>query len=109
MYIYRRGPNSRIEQATIAMSTFLYPTWDYENRGSVQERDKEIWQKLVKYVETKASITSTAPNKAVAGPLLLNFLEHEMLKDNFISIKQYMELNPTKTRRAEMKLSLIHI
>ena len=101
MYIYRRGPNSRIEQATIAMSTFLYPTWDYENRGSVQERDNEIWQKLVTYVETKA--LSTAPNRAVAGRLLLSFLEHEMQKDNFISIKQYMELNPTNKQRAEMK------
>lgn len=98
MYIYRLGPNSRIELPTSAMTTFLYPTWDYENRGSVQERDKEIWQKLVTYVATKKG-----DNENVAKPLLLNFLEHEMLKDNFISIKQYMELNPTNKRRAEMK------
>lgn len=88
------------------MATFLYPTWDYENTGQAGD-DKEIWQKLMTYVENKAALTSTAPNKTVAGPLLLNFLEHEMLKDNFISIKQYTTKSSTNKRLAEMKISVI--
>ena len=88
------------------MATFLYPTWDYENTGQAGD-DKEIWQKLMTYVENKAALTSTAPNKTIAGPLLLNFLEHEMLKDNFISIKQYTTKSSTNKRLAEMKISVI--
>ena len=93
MYIYRLGPNSRIELPTSAMTTFIYPTWDYENRGSVPQRDDEIWQKLVTYVATKKG-----DNEGVAKPLLLSFLEHEMQKDNFISIKHYMKLDSNDKR-----------
>lgn len=86
MYIYRRGPDSRIQVPKLAMSEFLYPTWDYVNTGLLAEDDEQIWNKLVKYVTERRG---TYEN--VARPLLLNFLKHERAKENYRSVPLYMK------------------
>lgn len=80
-----------------ATNNYLYPTWDYDNTGkkTEEEDDAKIWQKLVDYVQSK----NDGDNKDTAKPLLLDFLEHEMQKNNFISINRYIEQNPNGMRQ----------
>ena len=65
----------------MADDPFYYPTWD-EQVGE----DKEIWERLKKEVTDKKG-----KNEAVAKKLILDFLEHEQAKDNFISRNMYIK------------------
>lgn len=92
-----------------ANDTFLYPTWDYdlpETLVATADRlhqDSEIWQKLVDYVQAKNGNYET-----IAKPMLLAFLKHEMLKENFVSLEQYMKKASKDKLSAKVKLEPVN-
>lgn len=88
-----------------ANNTFLYPTWDYDLPETLVptadrlHQDSQIWQKLVDYVQAKNGDYTN-----IAKPMLLAFLKHEMSKENFVSLQQYMKKASKDKLLAKVKL-----